>query len=516
MKVTRIRVTNYRGLEALDAEIRPAGAIAKGSNAIGKTTVLRSLGAALAARGISPEDIRIGADRAEILVDLDGLSVKRVITPKASTLTVTRDGMKAQKPQNYLTELLGGAAIDPLELFLEKDKKKRRATILAALPVAVTIEQIRGWTGEPTFIASTEGHGLEVVSRVRDLFYERRTEANRVAVEANGAAERAESDARALAEMLPPFGEPLTVEVARARHEAARADIMRLRTQTEEALKAGDRAAGARERVARLLAEAADVRAGALGIEPTVDDVAVTGATMDAARAEVAELERRLADARARLARAEDGVRDVERRRQDAAAKAARAKALTAQADDLAATIAETSAPAPTADVIAAAALAEASAARALESAQISDRASAATLAAHAKRRAANDAADAADRLDTIVRRLSNEAPAELLASAHAIPGLSIDGDDVVLDGKRLDALSGAEQMRFAVDVAKRLNAKSKILVVDGLERLDPLACDEFVRAATSDGFQLLASKVAAGEMVIEAIECEPRVYAAE
>ena len=65
------------------------------------------------------------------------------------------------------------------------------------------------------------------------------------------------------------------------------------------------------------------------------------------------------------------------------------------------------------------------------------------------------------------MRSLTEQAPAELLAQCDGIPGLSLDGDDILLDGVRLDSLCGAEQVRFCVEVARRANAKSKILVVD-------------------------------------------------
>ena len=61
--------------------------------------------------------------------------------------------------------------------------------------------------------------------------------------------------------------------------------------------------------------------------------------------------------------------------------------------------------------------------------------------------------------------------------------------------------------MRFAVRLAKRANAKSKILIVDGLERLDAVHGVEFVKEATTDGWQLFATRVADGELVVEAIE---------
>ena len=128
----------------------------------------------------------------------------------------------------------------------------------------------------------------------------------------------------------------------------------------------------------------------------------------------------------------------------------------------------------------------------------------------------ASQKTERAKALTEIVDRLRVDAPRELLERSQGIPGLGISGDDLTLDGKSIDAVSGKEQMIFAVEVARRANAKAKFLVVDGLERLDADALPVFVAAATRDGFQLLATKVDRGDMVIDAIEPAAKDEAAE
>jgi hypothetical protein len=67
----------------------------------------------------------------------------------------------------------------------------------------------------------------------------------------------------------------------------------------------------------------------------------------------------------------------------------------------------------------------------------------------------------------------------------------------------------GKERLAFAVEIARRANERSKIIVVDGLETLDPAELEPFVREATRDGYQLLATRVEGGEAHLEAIELE-------
>ncbi len=137
MNITRLKITNFRGVEACCHEIPPSGAIFSGQNASGKTSRLKAIYAALLGRGIEADAIRIGADKAEILVDFDHLSVRRAITPKGGTLTVRdHDGNVKARPQTFLHDLFG-SALDPLEFFLG-NAKARRAQILAALAIRKT------------------------------------------------------------------------------------------------------------------------------------------------------------------------------------------------------------------------------------------------------------------------------------------------------------------------------------------------------------------------------------------
>jgi hypothetical protein len=83
-----------------------------------------------------------------------------------------------------------------------------------------------------------------------------------------------------------------------------------------------------------------------------------------------------------------------------------------------------------------------------------------------------------------------------LLAAADGIKGLSIDGDDIYLDGVSLDQLSGQERLFFAIEIARRTNAKSKLLCVDGIEVLDAEHRKVFIERATAGGYQLIATRV--------------------
>ena len=121
------------------------------------------------------------------------------------------------------------------------------------------------------------------------------------------------------------------------------------------------------------------------------------------------------------------------------------------------------------------------------------------------------DAQKTADALDAIVTTLTVAAPAELMARTEGIKGLTFTDDgSLALDGVVLDLLSGQEAIDFCVRVAKRAHPKCKLLTADKLEQLDPESLEAFVKMATADRWQLIGTRVEAGEMVIELLEPEP------
>lgn len=489
MKITRLRVSNYRGISTLDAPIPPSGVIARGANGRGKTSVLRSIRAALAANDVGPDAVRIGADKAEIIVDLDDLSVRRAITANGSSVTVTRDGFKAAKPQTLLTELLGTSPLDPLDLFLAPPKERRKQ-VLAALPVTVTLEQLRAWAPDLPDGTDVSGHGLEVLARVRAWYYDKRHAANATAKAARTEADRlAGTGNPRAAEGLPTVAE---AEVALATARRTALEVAARRRACEEH---AERTSATREKI--------DVaRRRAAELVPSADEMDASLQACDAAETRVRELQDALRLAKLAHEQALDAHRILTRRGDEADEYARHAADLQEILDE--------AAPVPVSGENALAAIAAVERAdEVLVQARDAERAIEQARVAALAAQAATTAEDAARQLDVVVRTLSDEAPAALLAAANAIPGLGLDGDDIALDGVRLGGLCGAESMYFAVDVARRLNSKTKILVVDGLERLDPEQLELFVRHATRDGYQLIASRVDRGEMVLDAIEAD-------
>jgi hypothetical protein len=512
VKITRLRINSYRGIEELDAEIPPAGMIVKGRNGKAKTSVLRAIRAGLEGADISPNAIRIGAERAEILIDTDDVSVQRVITPAGSKVAVERDiaGVRAKvpSPAKYLKDLMGLSSIDPLDLLSAKtaeDRRARRARVLAAVPAHVTAEQIAAWTGEPVRGAvDPNTHGLEVIAQLRTAYYDRRTEANAKAKDARRKANELADEVSKLPER-PEDTESLE-EAREAKESAARA-LALLEAKAKAAADADQRTQAARARIEDLRKRADGELVGMSA--PSQDDMrrALARATQWADR--VRELEKELEEARSGQAQADLYLKSLETRIEQVNSAQRRADDMRRQASDIESAISAASVEAPSAEEIARArVLRSTTIDREFEAIKLEEQDAVRRRAFDAEQSAKALEADA-DRLDRIVQTLTKDAPADLLASANGIPGLQVDGDQIFIDGVDFDGLCGREQLRFAVEIAKRANSRAKILIVDGLERIGEEDLEEFVRLATADDWQLFATRVTSGERVIEAIQID-------
>jgi len=502
-KITRIDIKNYRGIVDLSVEVPPGGAIASGGNARGKSSFLKAITAAIAGQGVGPEAIHLGADQAEILVDMDALHVRRSITGKGGSLTVKNtDGSTWSKPQTRLNELFGTAALDALSFFLAEPKERRRI-LLEALPVTVTPEDVERWAPGATSIlqrVSLEGHGLEVLERLHRIFYD-------VRKDVNAAAKAARAEADAAANFPPgPDGAP-TIEEAAAANTAAGQTLVALQAREMAAVEARKASERTTTLIAELTANAASMCARHRGA-PSDEQLAEAEGTHTATVAELQRLEDLIVIARKAESEANAHVRGIVHTRERAAEAEQNAVAEERRATELRASLASVDAMGvPPGELAAARSEVDRTSARLTDATAADTARRRAELHAGLERAATKREADAGE-IDAIVKRLANDAPQEL-AKRAAIPGIGINGDAITLDGVSLTDLSGAEQMKFAVDLSKRLNRNAGIIVVDGLERLDDDSLETFVKVATSDGTQLIGTRVSRGELVIEAISAE-------
>ncbi|MCM1136896.1 MAG: AAA family ATPase [Clostridium sp.] len=89
----------------------------------------------------------------------------------------------------------------------------------------------------------------------------------------------------------------------------------------------------------------------------------------------------------------------------------------------------------------------------------------------------------------------------DLLAGADMpLPGLSVDGGELVYKGQRWDNMSASEQLRVAVAVVRRLNPNCGFVLLDKLEQMDMATLQEFGSWLEAEGLQVIATRVSTGE----------------
>jgi hypothetical protein len=505
MQITKIQISNYAGITALEAAIPEHGVVIEGGNKRGKSSVLHALQSALSGRGVDASVVHLGAEHAEVRVSLtsqgvDHLVRRRVSAMGASTIDVTVGDLAAKKPAAFLASLLG-ASLDPLEL-VEATPKRRRALVLAALPIRVTREQIHAWVPDAGDV-DVSGHGLDVIERLSGEYYVRRTQQN--AAVKIAAAEAARLQSCVLGVTDPRGNEAISIDDAIAAETVARAELSRLTALETAGLAERERIARVSEHIGRLDTDALDFEASASKNDrrDELENARVNDREAESSLARATEAQRQ-AEAHARQCAAILAqLTQCEHRRiefQIAAEKSRR------EADERRAMLAAVAAPSPEPG-------ARTEAERALAATQTQlmrarNAASYARAVRAAEVAAAHHAAEEAKarELDAIVVTLTKAAPRELIAACDGIRGLSVAGDDIALDGVPWTGLSTSEQMIVALEVARRAS-RSSIFFVDRLESIDAERREEFVRLATLDGGQLFATMVTRGEMQLVAVE---------
>lgn len=492
-RVRHITIKDFKGIAEREIDVGDHGAVIHGRNASGKTSILDAVKAALGAGGdtTGTSAIRNGADRAEIFVDLGDAGVRRIISERGTSVEVTTgngaDRATIAKPATWLGRLIGAGQLDPLRLVLEKDRGKQRSAVLAALPMTVTVDQLREMVPELPADFSADGHALEVVGALRQVYETKRKEANalvkKLAIVAN------EVHAK-----IPPGRIPGEQEIPGAEDELTAA--VRRRTELDsraaEAAASEARVVTQREQIASLRQRAA--------LGPDAEDVEKLVEATQRLDDEILALQDRLTTARSEYRIASErlnNARDMYSQAVDAHNRAV----------GLEAAIACAVTPNPTAEELQASDHAVASARDRVATHRRAVAWVDAMEAANDADHATDEATAKAKALDATVKKLGHDVPSKLIASSNAIPGLGIDGDDITLDGVALNQINDEARLRFAVKLAKRATPAVKVLITDGLERLDPDQYEAFLREATADGWQLLGARVDRGEIRIEAIE---------
>jgi hypothetical protein len=510
--VTRLRLNHFRGWDQVDVEVGPGGTIFRGKEATGKSSFLFAIKAAIEAEGIGAEVLRFDAPEGGVLLDMvkveqarrTAMQIKRTIKRKGSSKIelLGSDGVPYPQPKAQIDAMFEGRRLDPLEVYkVITDAKKLRQLIMEANPVALTSDDLNKWC-ETEQEWNTDGHGQEVLTRVREMYEGKRTVVGRACDQAKAAVAIKAGEVDKLRVEKP---EAMTPEAARTHVAAAERELAVLRDRRRQASERDAAAEGTRARVAELRAHAEELMGKPEATPPEDTAIAKADGWVSMLTTQVQEIEKTLAEAR-RVLDEKIKERDaIHARVTEAAGIMADVERMISQAAELEQSIAPVagSDPQDLAEQITAAEGSMESAQALVTAAEATGKWRSAKQELSTAEATQKTADDEWTKLDRIVKRLSKDAPSELAKRSDMIEGLDVTPDAVLLDGRNVTVLSGSERMKFSVKLAKRIAGKAKILTVDGMEAISPAEQPAFVRECLDDGWVLFATVVADGPLQI-------------
>lgn len=146
LRLAGLRAENIKKLKLVDVKFDKDHHVVKisGMNEQGKSSLMDGLAWALGGADTFKdfkEPIHHGAERAEVIVDLEDIKVRRVWTSNTkSYLSVeNKDGAEYKSPQNMLDAMVGKLAFDPAA-FAGIKSDKQLETLLALVPIGIDLK----------------------------------------------------------------------------------------------------------------------------------------------------------------------------------------------------------------------------------------------------------------------------------------------------------------------------------------------------------------------------------------
>lgn len=119
------------------------------------------------------------------------------------------------------------------------------------------------------------------------------------------------------------------------------------------------------------------------------------------------------------------------------------------------------------------------------------------------RERAEQDAAELDAQYAEITETIENlrEERTNLLKNADLpLAGLSVEDGELVYNGAKWDCMSGAEQLKIATAIVRKLNPECGFVLMDKLEQMDAKTLAEFGNWLEQEGLQVVATRVSTGD----------------
>jgi hypothetical protein len=111
------------------------------------------------------------------------------------------------------------------------------------------------------------------------------------------------------------------------------------------------------------------------------------------------------------------------------------------------------------------------------------------------------------DELTAEIESIRNERMKLLDGAEMPLDGLSVEDGVLTYHGQAWDNMSGAEQLKCAAAIIRKLNPECGFVLMDKLEQMDLDTLREFGAWLEAEGLQVLATRVSTGEECAVIIE---------
>ena len=119
------------------------------------------------------------------------------------------------------------------------------------------------------------------------------------------------------------------------------------------------------------------------------------------------------------------------------------------------------------------------------------------------KDKAEDDARDYAEQYEDLTGQIEEVRARKkaLLNNAELpLPDLTVEDGKLLYKGQQWDNMSGAEQLKVATAIVRKLNPKCGFVLIDKLEQMDQETLADFGAWLEAEGLQVIATRVSTGE----------------
>lgn len=193
MKITKLAVSQFEGLTAL--EVTPSNGVnlVEGHNGAGKTSLLEAIRVAFTNKGQRSQLVQDGGDQGLILFELDdGTAGERSVSGGgrvAGPITLQHQGQHISAAQRFLNNLGLGFGFNPLE-FIELRDDQQTKQLLDITPMNIAMPELLKLGGGRLDDVNYHEHPLQVLAAIEKSLLDQRRAVGRDARDLEGMAER--------------------------------------------------------------------------------------------------------------------------------------------------------------------------------------------------------------------------------------------------------------------------------------------------------------------------------------